>query len=89
MILTSGESSMSLSTGTVALQSFAVESIPYVTNTGRVGCGITPLHVEWSAFRNETTDPENLSYTQAWPESEPVQMYSSFGPAYLAFCNER
>jgi hypothetical protein len=44
--LTSGESSTSISTGVQALHNFAVESIPYVTNAGRVGCGITPLQVE-------------------------------------------
>ena len=43
-----------------------------------------PLHVDSSAFSRDTTAPENLSYINACPESEPVQMYSSLRPAYFA-----
>ena len=59
--LTEGESSISESTGVVALHNFAVESIPYVMNIGKEGWGITPLHVELSAFKKDTTDPVAFS----------------------------
>ena len=51
------ESSTSLCTGVVALQSLAVESIPYVIKKGNIGWGRTPLHVDVSALIKLTTAP--------------------------------